>query len=267
MAQGGFTFGGVHSSTHGVVVVDAPGQPILSDVRMGEWSRGRQPGAVLDTVTFGASAWQMVCVCEGADAGDLQEKLDDVAAWLNPLNGPKLLVPDWMVFTGGDAGLSRGWYCVLNGPILEIQMGGRHAVKFNLHWKVGDPAKYGAVEKTVATTSPAASGSKTCAALGSLASLPVVTVEGAEGVTVTLGDGTREVVVTLPESGVVRLDSRLREVAQSDGDEGWEPGYGCVVAPGDGPVAWLELEGAEAAVTWSAGAGVDVEVRWRDRWL
>jgi hypothetical protein len=74
-------------------------------------------------------------------------------------------------------------------------------------------------------------------------------------------------VLTLPASGVVKADSRLQEVWAGDGSGGWVAGYGCVVAPESGPVAFLALSGGSAAVTWSAGAAVSVVVEWRDRWV
>lgn len=265
-SMSGFTFNGVHSGVHGVVVTSVPTQPVLPDVKMGEYDRGLAEGALVDPVSFRAGVLQLECVCEGSGRVDLQQKLDAVKAWLNPLSGPKLLVPDWLVFAE-DSTLSRGWYAVLNGPIYEFALAGRHAVRFQLNFKIPDPAQYGASIQTAFLALSESSGGGVVAAGGNLDGLPTVSITGAAGATVTVGDGTRSVVAVLPEGGSMLMDSQAQTVTGRN-SENRLVGYYIGVTAGEGALFRFLRVTPGAGSTWSVSAdsAVSVAVFWRSRW-
>lgn len=261
----GFSFGGVHSSVHGVTVLGAPTLPVLPDVKMGEYDLGVAEGSVVDPVSFKAGNLQLDLVVTAASPDALQTALDGIKAWLSPLSGPKLLMPDWQRFE--DATLDRGWYAVLNGPLYEIVLPGRMSARLQANFKIPDPAQYGATESHIIAFGVTSIISVVLAAGGSLDGLPSVTASAGGDAEVTVTDGVRGVVFSLTDGASVRMNSRAQTVARLV-DGRWSAAYSAVRGVAAGPVPFLRVTQAGAGTTWtvSATSRCVVTVAWGRRW-
>lgn len=93
MPASDFTFNGVHSSTYYVSLLNSP-VSVFSLTRDKIITLPGRHGTLRQTPDLGERTWRLNCYLAASSLTQLQSRLDNLRAWLNPLLGEKQLIFD-----------------------------------------------------------------------------------------------------------------------------------------------------------------------------
>ena len=191
-----FTYNGTDfDATYGIKVLNWS-MPIMSDVRLDLHEQGGADGAIEQASSYKPRFMTLACVIEQSTRELLFTKYDLAMAALDPTNGKKLLILDHE--TGISAALNRGYYAMLNGPVV-VSKDGNTSKLFNLTFVVPEGHAVSATESSQSSVSidsdpktiyePAASGT---VVRGTTKAKPVIVLQNDHSVAVTSVKVTNE---------------------------------------------------------------------------
>ena len=221
-----FTYNSIDfEDTYGIKLVNWS-TPIMSDVRLDLHEQGGADGAIEQASSYKPKFMTLVCVIEQSTRELLFTKYDDAMAALDPVNGKKLLILDHE--TGISTALNRGYYAMLNGPIVPSRYGNT-SLLFNLSFVVPGGHAVSATESSQSSVvinsdpktvyEPAASGS---VVRGTTKARPVIILTNTHADAVTSIEVTNETTDeavgwggSLVQNALLRIDSARMHIEKS----------------------------------------------------